>query len=273
METDQLFYMPTGIVRKFTSWRIKMKKSSTLILGVCLAIGLAIAFTGCASAPKTPDLLIYNPNSVPEDQLATLYVPPGNFEIFSFNGEILKRKWYQPSTLSPGLNVRFPTGSVVNQSEIKFNYWDNTYGNAQNINIRFSTAPGRNYKFYKVMIGPGKMAFLIFETSETREPNSDEQILVIKRGKDLALNVLAVIDKDTSDPRSFSLGRESELRIIVKKGEHTVDFEELTSKIMDKSAAIKQNGEQPHNISVSSTPIMYSFVITNWEQGYILKQE
>jgi len=53
-----------------------MKKYFKLIFGVCLAIGLAIAFTGCSSAPKA-----YDP-SVPLEQSSTLRIVSCNVREF-----------------------------------------------------------------------------------------------------------------------------------------------------------------------------------------------
>jgi len=73
-----------------------MKNCQKLILGVCLAVGLAIAFTGCASGSKAT---VYD-ESVPLEQSSTLIFV--NVTVMTFNGETMgyKPSWMGHNSLS-----------------------------------------------------------------------------------------------------------------------------------------------------------------------------
>ena len=224
---------------------------------------IIVALVGCSSTPKTPQTLVYYPpdggynTSITEDQMATLFVPPGNFEVYRFDGIDLNPKWFQLSTRSSGLSVKIPSGLVARHnagdhtycdSEIVFNYWDNTYGNAEGVRLAFCAIEGRNYKLYRIITGPRQMLFMLVETSETREPNSDEQVVLIK--KDLGGGVL-VFNKDTRTERKLYLENKTDLRIILPKGEHTISIESTSGDVN----YFKPMGDPIHSFILSDNPV------------------
>jgi len=91
-----------------------MKKCKKVILCVCLAIGLAIAFTGCSSAPTVYD------KSIPLEQSSTLIILNGTITMFNDNNVIWSGfngfSWGQKFIIPSGTHefrLEFTQGSVT----------------------------------------------------------------------------------------------------------------------------------------------------------------
>jgi len=191
-------------------------------LVVFIVLGLA-----CASAPKPPVEIVYNP-SIPEDQTATLLIGPGSWEVFEFDGVPLNPRWYQASLTSPGMNVKIPSG----RHSITFHYYGGDGADARNKRLDFNTFAGRSYKLTLSAKGHHTrltVKFYVCETSDSREPRTDEQLLFFKMEKGTH-SIDIILDKDTDEERLFQLGYINELRIIVPKGEHTIDIDSFSAE-------------------------------------------
>jgi len=219
-------------------------------LVVFIVLGLA-----CASAPKPPTEIVYNP-SIPKDQTAALLIPPGFYEVFEFNVAPLNPRWYQASMRSPGMNVIIPAG----ENSITFHYYGGDGADVKNKRLYFKTVAGRSYGLTSdgYQIGRSmRLFFNIYEISENRAPEADEQLLFIKQAD--GLKSLIVLDKGTDEERTFMTGSlMPELRVIVPKGEHTIDVELTPGYIDQFSSHLEPVGEQPRHFTASSNPVRYS---------------
>ena len=262
-----------------------MKKGYKLFFGVSLAIGLAIVFIGCASEPKAPVLLVYDPpdndydSSIPRAQWATFLINSsenGHYQVTHFNGVELSPSWLQATTRSPDIKVRIPSGSVANhvsgdhrycESEIVFDYGDSVLGNFRNVRLPFHALAGRDYRLFAMSGGAGAGYFTIYEISQEREPNDDEQVLFVKPER--FGGVIIVLDKSTNDERTFWLFEHNEeIRVIVPQGEHTIDVE-LHPLDVKRRATIEPMGEQPRIFTVSSNQVRYTLAVQFDRKGNV----
>jgi len=243
----------------------KEKWMSHIIAAVALAASLVLCFS-CGSIPggsSGPTEIVYD-QSIPSDQLATLYIPPGSIEVIEFNGVALNPKWYQASIRSPGMNVKIPAGN----HNIRFHYYGGEYGvRMRNVNLDINIVAGRTYKLiylltdYSRSYFTGRISetvlFTVLETSEKREPGPDEQVLSITSNRSF---VLVVLNEGKDNERIISLGIRTEgLRLIIEKGEYTIGiFPHPGSGL----ARLEPTGEQERFI-VSSEPIRYSIEVGN----------
>ncbi|MDR2922913.1 MAG: hypothetical protein LBU85_06195 [Treponema sp.] len=86
-----------------------MKRVSKLVLGVCLAIGLAIAFTGCSSAPSAPKVF---DKTVPLEQSSTIQFQGCSIVRFDGKENYLSPMWSAHNSL--GIKqVIIPAGTHV----------------------------------------------------------------------------------------------------------------------------------------------------------------
>jgi len=91
-----------------------MKKCQKLILGVCLAIGLAIAFTGCGSAPVVFD------KSVPLEQSSTIRINNYTYVSANINGkpvEWITSSFNQKQVIIPAGEHTFRIGTDTNRRQ------------------------------------------------------------------------------------------------------------------------------------------------------------
>jgi len=91
-----------------------MKKCQKLILGLCLAIGLAIAFTGCSSAPTVFD------KSVPLEQSSTIRINSYTYVSGNINGtpvEWVTSSFNQKQVIIPAGEHTFRIGTDDNRRQ------------------------------------------------------------------------------------------------------------------------------------------------------------
>jgi len=206
---------------------------------------LVFGFIGCASSPKMPKNVIVFDQTLSEDQMAILHVPKF-FWIRQFNGSPVS--WMTIS--DDGMDVKIPSGN----NEIVF-HWDNkTHGYATDVRKTINYVSGRRYKLVIEGTGSRSVAFSIIETSNMREPNPDEQILIIKTNQYGAF--LVVLDKNTDNMRVLLMDPialvNEELRVIVPKGEHTIDLALMGSA---DSANFEPEGDRLKQFTASSEPV------------------
>jgi len=236
---------------------------------VFIVLGLACAST--PKAPPPPKEIVYSSNTS-IDQLATLFIPPGSIEVILFDGIQLKQKWYQASLKDPGLNVKIAEG----KHNIVFHYYGGEYGaTMKNIKLDINLVAGRSYRLFYLLTdydlnlfsgrGSEKVLFTVLEVSETREPGPNEQVFSIINNESFAV---VVLDKGTSNERLISLAGPpilmlstvypftaiNELRIIISKGEHTIDVLPHPGSGL---ALLEPASEQPRFFTASSEPIRY----------------
>ena len=111
------------------------------IIVVVVLVAFVTLCVSCVSAPNDYSQakeIVYDP-SIPNNQLATLFIPPGNLEVFQFNGKTLNPKWFQMSLTSPGTNVKIPAG----KHNIVFNYYGGEQGtNMNNVKLDIDIIAG-----------------------------------------------------------------------------------------------------------------------------------
>jgi len=240
------------------------------VLVVFIVLGLA-----CASAPKAPEEIVFD-SSIPEDQMATLFITPGIIEVTHFDGSPLNPRWFQTSNRDRGMDVKIPAG----RHSINFNFnGGETYGGTARGNvINFDVAAGRNYTlFFALLRSSGRsttVQFEVLESSQKRIPKADEQLVFIKLDG-LSVNIL--LDKDTDNERKFRLLQHGEIYFIVSKGEeHTIDVELTPAYIYDFGNDLTSAPESQRNFTASSEPIRYSLKLqgrglgTNTKTTYTL---
>lgn len=241
---------------------------AVLTFAVFIVFGLACAST--PKPPKEPTEIVYNPTGVPTEQLATIFIGPGHFNVHHFDGVLLNSAWYQVSSTSGGMDVKIPAGSHT----IGFDFYrGGGFGISRNLTIQFDAVAGRNYTLFYSTIDENTshtsetVLFEIFESSQKREPMSDEQLVFIKLDSLESMNL--IFDKNTDNQRIFRLKGNnplipsiSELRVIVSKGEeHTIDVELPQDYISRRSSDLEPEGVPQRTFTASSEPIRYSLKI------------
>ena len=232
-----------------------MKRNGFSIIGTILII-VVLTIIGCGSTPKTPRTLIADP-SIPEERTAMLYLTSykelGTFWVTSFNGNNVT--WM--SGRNEPLNVQIPEN---NRNIIRFHFKHYSGREYQNVQTVFRALAGRNYRLHWIPVdvnlldGSATARFPVYETTQTIDPNPDEQILFINYDRTSA-NLVFVLNKGTNDERQIMLGMPiNEIRIIVPRGEHTVDVEFGVAL----ASSIEPNGEQPRHFSVSTEHVRYT---------------
>jgi len=144
-----------------------MKTCSRLIFGVCLAIGLAIAFTACSSAPVVYD------KSVPLEQSSTLIIKLGKITLF--NGK--KVSWNGYNGFSWGQKFIIPAGT--HEFILEFEQRSAT-GKAMEgvVTMKHEFLPGHSYNVLAALTsisGRNAMGIIIDEEELQNElkPNSE----------------------------------------------------------------------------------------------------
>jgi len=272
------------------------------IIAFAAIIVTAFAVLGCASTPSVPTEIVFN-ESIPENQSAYLCFPSnkgsglggGTFYILRCK-TVGFDKWFNPqlNSFRNSLNIRIPQG----ENAISFVYWFKAFAgtnyspwfphegrfaatfkpdtsspdpyHGRYISMSFDAKAGRNYSLFpSVTFSEARFAF--YEISQTREPNSNEQVLFINYDIS-ALGYVLILNKGTNDERSFYLSLTSknirstnEIRIIVPKGTHTIDLGINifnASYREDRRPKIEPDGNQPQRFSASSEPVRYSISVT-----------
>jgi hypothetical protein len=164
------------------------------------------------------------------------------------------------------MNVRIPAG----KHEILFHSYGGEYGSTMhNIRLNFVLVAGKNYKLFDFVTSQSArhetIAFMVCEVSDTREADPDEQLLFVKLEKGnveletLAHGVFIVLDKGTNEERKLCLrSLKNDLRVVIPKGDHTIDVELTPSAIARIGPDLEPEGEQPRNFTASSLPVKYS---------------
>ena len=130
-----------------------MRKWTPQIIVVITLAVFMVLFSSCLSGPsgREPELISHDPG-IPEDQLATLFVPPGYYQVTQFNGIRLQKDWYQASMLSRGMNVRIPAGS----HSIVFHYHIGgslaERNRHRNLTLEFTVEAGKTYALTAVYL-------------------------------------------------------------------------------------------------------------------------
>jgi len=257
-----------------------MKKVQFLGLLVCVLVLGAV--TGCSSAPITR---IFD-QSVPEEQTATLFLPPGDgqYEVTHFQGRKLNPTWLMPNTKT-GLLVKFPSVTVRTSDDpgdCSFGYkFYNSYITANGVINHVMSTAGRNYRFYGFRTSSSSTAkFYLFETPQKIEPKSNEQVLYIKdtgkydvvvilnAGKTFELSGYEPLD----DSRVFYLKGKEESRFIVPKGANSILIMGVVTTVNVFGTVVstfsvvdmdKIEDDQIKTFTASEEPIRYSVVIQN----------
>ena len=236
----------------------------------CFGIGLVamvlmiFIVQACASAPIE---IVYD-TSIPEDQTATLFIPANivvlmfNEErLFNGNGNRFNPIWEQ--RVNRATSVKIPTGS----HSIGATEYDHYSNYTKYLIVAFNAIAGRTYKLGKYILsdntnlsggGSYTYTFMIYEMTQAGEPGPDEQLLFIKYNYNNDESII-VLDKGTVEERSFSLDWYSspdEFRVIVPKGEHTIDFELPRSTY--SRAGFKYAVEPQRHFTASAEPIRYT---------------
>jgi len=238
--------------------------------GIIAFAVIIIVVSGCASAPKGPNEIVVDP-SIPEDQTATLYLPTrnegGSVRVLRFNNVDIKPNWI--SFPNP-LNVRIPASQQGRMNTIRFGFHDRLSGGwfpanfdvtlNRGMDLTFSAVSGRNYQLFPFIIGRTGH-FGIYEISQTKEPNADEQVLLINYDRSAA-GYVVILNRGTNDERFIYLPFPlREFSIIVPKGEHTIDIGlnvYMASWREDQKLNVVPNGDQPQRFTASSEPVRYS---------------
>ena len=209
----------------------KGKWTPHIIAAAALVVFIVLG-SACASAPKPPIEIVYD-TSVPEDQTATLFIPT-NIVVLEFNGEGLKPIWGNPRNNTA---IKIPAGShSIRAAQYDPYGYNSPLGNRQSLAVAFNAIAGRTYKLgIYVLSDSSSMSkieytytFMIYEMTQGREPEPDEQLLFIKYDFKQRGGAIIVLDKGTVEERSFCLdwfSSSDEFRVILPKGEHTIDFE------------------------------------------------
>ena len=216
-------------------------------------------------------------SSLTDDQTTTLYIPSykeaGTFIVYYFNDEKIP-SW---NTMKNPLSVKIPAGDLNTHqvNKISFHYKDNLTGStfpskiSQYVEVNFLTIVGRNYGLFPFMLIEGlnigeKGIFKVYENSQTRKVSENEQELFINFDSTSWTRII-ILDKGSNDERLFYWPYpKKELRIIITKGEHTIDL--ILNPTHEGRVKIKTNGEQPINFNISSNPIRY-LISQNVEKG------
>jgi hypothetical protein len=137
-----------------------MKKYSKLILNVCLAIGLVIAFVSCSSGPTVYD------KSIPPEQSSVLRITV--CAITKFDGINMGAKW---NALAGIKQVQIPSGQhsiQVYQSGGGFGY------STQNtVDVTYNFLPGRTYIVFLGTVNQGAKLQIVDVTRTDEEPKID----------------------------------------------------------------------------------------------------
>jgi hypothetical protein len=219
-----------------------------------IVLGLACASTSTPKTPPPPEELMFYLG----EQAATLNIPY-TIAVHHFDGEQLVPIWRQESIFhTSGLKVRIPPGSHT----IGFNFeqkGDVTY--RTNGEVNFTAIAGRPYALSAGLVEGTRDEglFRVIEISDTGEPGLDEQVILFTIEGPITASLVIVFDKDTEDKRSIALSYNPETRVIVPKGDHTIDIE--LSPFMGKKATIEPIGEPSRHFSISSNPIKYTMTM------------
>ena len=119
-----------------------MKKAEKLVLVVCLAIGLAIAFVGCSSAP-----IVYD-KSVPAEESSILRITM--CAVTKFNGVSLGAKWNSPMGVKL---VQIPAGR--HSLQVYQSGGSATTATWNTVDLTYDFLPGRTYTVFLGTVNMG----------------------------------------------------------------------------------------------------------------------
>jgi len=241
---------------------MKLKNLPHIVAATALAVLLTVLGSACATAPKPPLERVYD-STVPENLTATLYIPPSYIEVFEFDRKPLNLNYSILARI--GTNVIIPAGD----HNIRFNFRGGAAGlsDAINLTLNFKAVAGRAYHLmpYVNTLTGGTLISRIYENSVMREPEPEEQLLFIKQ-EGLG-DFIFVLDKGTDDERLIYMYKRfwsgyayGETRIIVPKGEHTIDVQKNPLIVSQFNSGVyyePKGGEQPRVFTASSEPVRY----------------
>jgi len=245
------------------------KKLLSHIIAVTACAVFIVLVMACATTMNPPREIAYN-TAIPENQTATLLITD-SIVVLEFNGKRLNPIWEAPNWGSPNKNlntkVKIPAGSHTIRA-----YTYDPYGKHTNpLTVTFNAVAERAYKLDVYILsenvgmsgGSIRYTYKIYEISQAGEPGPDEQLLLIEHNR--RQGSIIVLDKGTDEERSFHLnlfssGRldrepSGELRVIVPKGEHTIDFELPQSQY--SKFGFRFAVEPERNFTASSEPVRY----------------
>jgi len=208
------------------------------------------------SAPRTPVEIIFD-QSIPEDQRATLYIMPGIIEVTHFDGTALKPRWFQATIFDKGMDVRIPTGS----HSITFNYYGGEYGaNFYDVSLDFNAVAGRYYTLSFAIVSYStsseKVQFSVVESSQKREPMSDEQLLLVNYDEVIGIDL--ILDKGSVNERKIRLSYKDTRVIVSRDVEHTIDIELSPAAIIGWGPHLEPAVEPQRTFTASSEPVKYT---------------
>lgn len=137
-----------------------MKNYLKLVLSVCLAIGLAIAFAGCSSSP-----IVYD-KSVPTEESSILRIT--NCAVTEFNGIKLGAQWNSPLGVKL---VQIPAGRHSLQVYQKGGGYG--YETWNTVDLTYTFLPGHTYLVFLGTVDMGADLVLFDITLTEAEPKSD----------------------------------------------------------------------------------------------------
>jgi len=165
----------------------------------------------------------------------------------------------------PGFSVDIPAGVIG--VTINASVWVPGGSQFKGGHFSFTAFPGRVYELWP-FFSPAldEVEYHVYESSQLTEPNPDEQLLMINYDRTAGYLVI-VLNKGSRDERSFFLSPwGTELRIIVPRGEHSIDIVRSKSALLGM-ATVEPNGVQLRNFTASSDPIEFSVSAELLEQG------
>jgi len=238
-------------------WTPHIIAATALVVFIVLGLASASSSNTQKEPPKPPVEMVYDPD-VPENQTATLLISTG-YKVGHFNGKQLNPIWEEPSGV--GTYVRIPAGSHRIMFDLHFGFG---LDDVKNVDLDFNAIAGRTYVLVYHVVSTihgnnrvtDTLLFKIYEISERREPEPDEQLLFIKHESNGGISSIIVLDKGTDEERLIisSVLPSDDRRVIVSKGEHTIDVQASPSKM---AGQYEPKGEQPRVFTASSEPVRY----------------
>jgi hypothetical protein len=134
-----------------------MKNTKKILWFIAITAVILLAVGSCASKP-----IVFDEN-IPADQMATLNIPGGTFDVIEFSGRTVR--WFKPSIMSY-TGVKVPSG----EHAVKFNYYYDAANHFNNKELTAFFKSGRVYTLSGSLQGGGltktEVTFRIVDDTE-----------------------------------------------------------------------------------------------------------